>query len=125
MTDRRQEPLAASLWEASGWDPWAELAARPDVEIVVHVLADTTGGACYVRLPDRAIIVLSPALSDDRARAEALTHELCHHQRGVVCPPATAETMDGEERVVWAMTRRRMAHYRPAGDGGKMAAQGA
>lgn len=116
-TEQRQDLLATSRWEASGWDPWAELEARPEVELMWHDIADIAGGAAYMKVGTRRhFIVLSPALADDRARAEALTHELCHHQRGVVYPSATAETMDCEERVVRAMTRRRMAHYRPAVD---------
>lgn len=79
----------------------------PDVEIRTSIIADTTGGACYVLLPGRAVIVLSPSLNDAQRRC-AIAHEMEHHHLGVVTPPATNATMETVERMVRRQVHRRL-----------------
>lgn len=68
----------------SPWNPWAALRARPHVELRFAPEAALTGGAMLVSAPDRAIVVLDPALGR-RARRCALAHELVHEERGGGC----------------------------------------
>jgi hypothetical protein len=110
------------------WDPWAELARREHIELLFDPVAEEAGGAFVAVRGPRTFIVLSPRLAP-WARAEALTHELIHEERGL--PEGGAD--DLEEAVVRRLTAGRMAFYvgelesvRPCGhDGSDEGVEGA
>lgn len=67
-----------------GWNPWAALRARRDVELVITPLPPACGGAAYWAPEDLpAVIVLDRGLTQVERNA-ALAHELVHHERGLV-----------------------------------------
>ncbi|MBI2710466.1 MAG: hypothetical protein HYX34_12350 [Actinobacteria bacterium] len=66
------------------WDPWVALRARPHVELRLDPVAALLGGGMLVRIGERAVITLDPAL-DGRSRRVALAHELIHDERGGGC----------------------------------------
>lgn len=85
----------------------ADQPLPPGVEVITDPIADTTGGACYLLIDGRAIIVLSPSL-DEAQRRCAIEHELQHHHLGIVHPPATPATMETVERMVRRQVHRRL-----------------
>lgn len=84
-----------------GWNPWRSLREQPDLEFALGPLSDRFGGAVYSPVPAEgwAAIVIDNRLSRTE-RADALAHELVHHERGGTCP--THNMPDG-----WAVVARR------------------
>lgn len=79
--------------------PFRVLRGRRHIEFAIDEVAAGAGGAAYVRIGDRAVIVVAPGLTPE-ARQVALAHELIHDEYGVVSPPATDATMERIEHMV-------------------------
>ena len=86
-------------------NPWAELRARPHLELQWAALPDGTSG---LWMP--GVIVLDERLDRVQRRC-TLMHELIHDERRVAWPDATAATMAKEEAIVRRETARRLVPH--------------
>lgn len=87
------------------WNPWAELRAREELELV---WVDVPEGGALVDDGQQRRVMMSARLGR-RSRSEVLTHELAHDERDVLDGPDTHPlTMQLEEERVRRITASRL-----------------
>lgn len=92
--------------------PWRELRAREHLVFVLERLPAVAGGALYWPLGRRRALVAIDRQLGRRERADALTHELVHDERGGLdlsgLPAWGADRVEAlEETLVWREVARR------------------
>lgn len=92
--------------------PWRELWEREHLELVLDRLPAVAGGALYWPLGRRRALVAIDRQLGPRERADALTHELVHDERGGLdmsgLPAWGADRVEAlEETLVWHQVARR------------------
>lgn len=83
-----------------GWNPWAVLRSRTDIELLICKLAGETQGLTVTESRRPSVIMLSHTLTQTE-RKHVLAHELVHVERGGGCPfdPTREERRVEDEAV--------------------------
>lgn len=89
---------SATMYSMGGWNPWAELRGRTDIEFGIGPLPGERD-AMTVNYPGQPVIALRPGLSQVERR-RAMAHELIHLERGTYCQSVDRQLLSREEAEV-------------------------